>query len=313
MKPYFSIIIPLYNKEKHIKDTLNTVWSQSFKNFEVILVNDGSTDNSLKEVQSIDDTRLRIFNTENHGVSEARNYGISKANSDLMVFLDADDFWFEHHLQELKDLHKQFPGCGMYCKAYNKIKGKIIITSIFKDIPQGKAWKGVVDDYFYYSSISSLASSSSIAIPKSVFGSVGVFNKNYNSGEDTDMWIRIALNYPTAFDNSVTAIHNQNAVEKQTNTRLKSRALIDLSAYQEVETTHASLKKYLDLNRYAFALQYKLEGEKEYSKIMYQKIHKNNLSLLQKAIFYCPTFIVQLLIGIRNTLRLLHIDLRLFR
>lgn len=309
----FSIIIPLYNKEKHIKDTLDSVWAQSFTDFEVIVVNDGSTDKSLEIIQSINDERLQLFSIKNQGVSHARNYGISKANSDLIVFLDADDLWLEHHLQDLKELYEEFPNCGLYCKAYDKIKGKTIITSNYKDIPRQKKWKGVIKDYFYHSSINSLASSSSIAIPKFVFESVGAFNENFNSGEDTDMWIRIALKYPTAFDNTVSVLHNLNAYEKQTNTTLKSRTLFDLNAYHKSEAINKSLKKYLDLNRYTLAIQYKLESETKSSKAVYQQIDKNNLNTLQKILFGSPKTILQFALDLRNFLRTLKINLRLFR
>ena len=169
MKPYFSIVIPLYNKEKHVKDTLNSVWSQSFKDFEVIVVNDGSTDDSLKIVNSITDARLNIFSTKNIGVSHARNYGISKANTEFIVFLDADDIWLNHHLQDLKDLQEEFPNCGMYCKAYDKKNEHGIITSNYKNIPSKSSWKGVIEDYFYSSSMSSIAWTSAVMIPKSIF------------------------------------------------------------------------------------------------------------------------------------------------
>ncbi|MCB0445703.1 MAG: glycosyltransferase family 2 protein, partial [Gelidibacter sp.] len=117
--PFFSVIIPLYNKEKHIKTTLDSVLAQTFNDFEVIIVNDGSTDKSLKIAETFDDKRIHIHTTENKGVSYARNYGVSKSNSNLIAFLDADDYWFPHHLKDLKHLIKKFPNCGLYCKAYD--------------------------------------------------------------------------------------------------------------------------------------------------------------------------------------------------
>lgn len=313
MRPYFSVVIPLYNKANEITRTLASVLSQTLEDFEVIIVNDGSTDQSLQKVEAFDDQRIKIVTTENKGVSHARNFGIHQASSQRIAFLDADDLWKPYHLDDLKVLFESFPNCGMYCKAYDKIKGNTLITSDYKDIPKQKKWKGVIDDYFYHSSINSLASSSSIAIPKSVFETVGTFNETYNSGEDTDMWIRIALQYPTAFDTNVSVTHNLNASEKQTHTALKSRALFDLNAYHEAETSHASLKTYLDLNRYALALQYKLEDEKERSEALYSQIDKSNLSTLQKTLYGSPKALIRLLLRFRNFLRKMKINLRLFR
>lgn len=313
MRPYFSIIIPLYNKENHIKDTLDSVWSQGFTNFEVIVVNDGSTDSSLNKVNSITDQRLKIYSTENQGVSHARNFGISKATTGLIVFLDADDLWFDHHLQDLKLLHEEFPNCGMYCKAYNKKSKHLEIVSKFKNISNDIPWKGIISDYFYSSFKNSIAWTSAVMIPKSTFEKVGNFNTAYNSGEDTDLWIRIALQFPIAFSNKVSAIHNLSSEHKITNSKLSSRHHLDLSAYKKEEQQHRNLKKYLDHNRYAAAMQYKLEGQSTAAKTVYKQINIDNLSKLQKVLFNLPKFVVKQLLTSRNVLRRLHIDLRLFR
>lgn len=89
----FSIVIPLYNKEKSITTTINSVLNQTCGDFELIIVNDGSTDTSLEIVQSIKDERIRIINQKNGGVSSARNQGIIEAKFDWIAFLDADDLW----------------------------------------------------------------------------------------------------------------------------------------------------------------------------------------------------------------------------
>ena len=90
--PVFSIIIPLYNKEKYIQNTIESALHQTFTDFEIIVVNDGSTDSSLAIVEQIEDSRIKIFSTKNGGVSKARNYGIEKAQSDLIAFLDSRRF-----------------------------------------------------------------------------------------------------------------------------------------------------------------------------------------------------------------------------
>ena len=115
---FFSVVIPLYNKENHIQKTLNSVLSQSFTDFEIIIINDGSTDNSLDKVQEIKDSRINIYTTPNHGVSKARNTGILKSNSQYICFLDADDFWYENHLSQMKRLLDSFPECGLFATSY---------------------------------------------------------------------------------------------------------------------------------------------------------------------------------------------------
>ena len=97
----FSVIIPLYNKEKCIARTINSVLSQSYTNFEIVIVDDGSTDNSAAIVKTITDSRIRLFQKENGGVSSARNYGIEKALGKWIFFIDADDILLPSSLEKL--------------------------------------------------------------------------------------------------------------------------------------------------------------------------------------------------------------------
>src|SRR5699024_6424946 len=100
----FSIVIPLYNKELSITNTLQSVLNQTFTDFEVVIVNDGSTDNSVEKVEAFNDPRIRLIHQANAGVSAARNKGIEEANYDWISFLDADDLWMENHLSILKNM-----------------------------------------------------------------------------------------------------------------------------------------------------------------------------------------------------------------
>src|SRR5690554_4515625 len=116
--PYFSIIIPLYNKENYIHKTLISVLNQTFNAYEVIVINDGSTDDSVKIVKQINDQRIKIVHQKNLGVSVARNKGIELAKTNYICFLDADDFWQPNHLQSFYDAIHKFPNAKMYCNRY---------------------------------------------------------------------------------------------------------------------------------------------------------------------------------------------------
>jgi glycosyltransferase involved in cell wall biosynthesis len=96
---FFSVIIPTYNRASHIEATLNSVLAQTYPNFEVIVVDDGSTDNTREVVASLKDTRIRYFWKENEERNIARNFGVSVAQGDYINFLDSDDKQYEHHLQ----------------------------------------------------------------------------------------------------------------------------------------------------------------------------------------------------------------------
>lgn len=112
----FSVVIPLYNKENLVLRTIYSVLTQTFQKFEVIVVNDGSTDASLNIVEkNITDPRLHIINQINQGVSEARNNGVKAAKYDYIAFLDADDEWLPGYLQKVSEAIKLYPNAGMFC------------------------------------------------------------------------------------------------------------------------------------------------------------------------------------------------------
>ena len=128
-----SIVTPVYNGEDFIEETINSVLIQDYENIEFIIVNDGSTDNSLDKVQEIKDSRINIYTTPNHGVSKARNTGILKSNSQYICFLDADDFWYENHLSQMKRLLDSFPECGLFATSYYRRINNILLKKKLKN------------------------------------------------------------------------------------------------------------------------------------------------------------------------------------
>ena len=127
----FSVIIPLYNKENYIKKVINSVLDQTFLNFELIIINDGSTDDSLSIAQQFTDTRIKIVIQENLGVSVTRNNGVRLAKYENIAFLDADDWWDCHFLEEMYKLVTDYPDAGLYgCKYYLVKHGNLIESNI---------------------------------------------------------------------------------------------------------------------------------------------------------------------------------------
>jgi glycosyltransferase involved in cell wall biosynthesis len=111
----FSVVIPLYNKAQTIRGTLNSLMQQEFSDFEIIVVNDGSTDNSLEVVREMHANReIRVVSQENRGVSAARNYGIALARFEYIALLDADDEWEPGFLLQIKTAIEKFPDAGFY-------------------------------------------------------------------------------------------------------------------------------------------------------------------------------------------------------
>lgn len=313
MNCFCSIIIPLYNKEKHIQTTIASVLAQTLQDFEIIIVNDGSTDGSKNAVETFTDQRIKVFDIENRGVSYARNYGVEQASSDLIVFLDADDVWKQNHLENLRTLFEQFPNCGLYASAYLKKDKEINIPSVFNTIPTIKNWRGIVEDYFEGCYIDSIAWTSAAMVPKIVLNELGGFNINYDMGEDIDLWIRIALKFPVAFSNQVTAIYNLNADNRISNSNTNLKQFIDLDSYEEAAKSNSSLKKYLDLNRFSIAIQYKMVGNREKTKSLINKIDLNNLNSKQRALLKLNRTALKLALHIKSGLHNSGILLSSFR
>ncbi|GAG76177.1 unnamed protein product [marine sediment metagenome] len=192
--PSFTVVIPLYNKALHIKRTLQSVLEQNYKDFEIVVVDDGSTDGGVNIVKQINDNRIRLIQQENQGVSAARNKGIENARNELIAFLDADDEWKPNHLDVLARLIKKFPEAGAYGTAYQKKlkNGKSWIPD-FKAIPLSP-WEGIVPNYFKAVAVGpEILWTSAIAVWKEVFDKAGYFRVDIRNGEDADMWVRIAI------------------------------------------------------------------------------------------------------------------------
>lgn len=302
--PFFSVIIPLYNKEKHIKSTLETVINQTYKDFEVVIINDGSTDNSLKEVEKINDSRILIFNQRNQGLSIARNNGIEKANGNHIAFIDADDFWLNHHLEQLHKLINMFPHAGLYSTGYTLQKSKTIFhRAKFNDLPDN--FVGIVPNFFKHSLQSCIAWVASVSIPKKVFNDIGDFDPEIYSEQDTDLYIRIALKYDVVLDNSsASAIYNRTMDNNMSNYSNKKVIPKLLFSYKKIEAKNPDLKRYLDYNRFSTLIFFKMSSNKEQVDKLLKDIDIKNLSKIQQILVKLPSIIVKILFYIKTKLKL---------
>ncbi len=217
IKPYFSVIIPLYNKEKHIKETIETVLSQTFQDFEIIVVNDGSKDNSLKIIESIEDRRIRIINQDNQGVSVARNEGIREAKAPYIAFLDADDLWLNDFLENIHQMTISFPNAGIYATSYELVDNKGVHKPInIKALPN-KNYIGIIPNYFKSVALGDLLVwTSAVCIPKKIFSENNIwFPIGEKYGEDQHVWARIAMLFKIAYNTKACALY---MIETENNT-----------------------------------------------------------------------------------------------
>jgi len=219
MQKDISVVIPLYNKEKYIQRTLDSVLNQTFQNFECIII-DSSNDGSTDIVRKYTDSRIRHVIRENRTYhTTARNIGVSMSQSALIAFIDADDEWTSDHLEVLVALSSHFPNAGLFATPYIKLRvDGSPMTMIFAGIPR-LPWEGYLPRYFRICSQGDVPiSSSSCAIRKKIFDEVGGFNENLiYRGEDQHLWGRVALQYPVAFTWRGPAIYHTEADERMCN------------------------------------------------------------------------------------------------
>lgn len=302
--PLFSVIIPLYNKQKDIAATLRSAFAQTVADFEVIVVNDGSTDDSEKEVLQFDDRRLVYIKTENRGVSQARNLAIEKASGKYIAFLDADDYWQPDHLETLLELITLHPQAGLYATNYRFIypNGSLKNTN-FKSLIND--FRGVIDNVFKHSLRDRLMWTSCIAVKREVFDSVGVFNTSITlgAGEDTDMWIRIALKYPVAFTMKVTAHYNLAGSNRISHAKTLLRSFAKLDNFTEEEKADPHLKKYLDLYRSDFALKHKMAGDSSTFNFYYNALEPENISGKVRLLLKLPVWLLRAMLAVKQRLR----------
>lgn len=204
-----SVVIPLYNKEKQIAHTLQSVFNQTFQNFEVVIVDDGSTDGSVAEVEKLSDSRIRLIHQKNAGVAAARNRGIEEAKGDLIAFLDADDEWKPEYLATQYHLSQKYPDCNVFACNYEfrNIEGKVTPTIIRKLPFTGE--DGILSNYFEVASCSHPPLwTSSIVVKKQAIQAIGGFPVGIRSGEDLLTWARLAVNGQIAYSKKVVAIYD---------------------------------------------------------------------------------------------------------
>ncbi len=249
----FSVIIPLYNKSAYIEKCLQSIHNQTFQDFEVIIVNDGSTDDSDEKVERfrVQSSKFKVITQVNAGVSTARNNGAEAAKHNYLVFLDADDWWDIHFLEEMERLIEYYPEAGIWGTNYYYVKNGI--NKIENKGLEPGFQSGYIDYFKIYSSTFCVPFNCSfVAVDKNVFLDNKGFNPVLKFGEDLDLWIRISLSHKVAYLNKPLAYSNQDV--EISNRALGSiklfapeeNVIFNLSYLKNEEASNPSLKKLLD-------------------------------------------------------------------
>lgn len=196
---YFSVVIPLYNKGPYVEDTIRSLIAQTLQPLEVLVVDDGSTDDGPQRALALGYPCLRLIRQENAGVAAARNIGIAAARGDYVCFLDADDWYMPGFLAALKSLAIRYPSAGVLATSYHTLQasGRRRPVPLHASVRQ----VGVVDDFYRAWSVSSFCFTSSIAVRRDELAPMAApFPVGERLGEDQDLWFRLAEQCTLAFD-----------------------------------------------------------------------------------------------------------------
>lgn len=284
----FSVIMPLYNKAPYVTKAINSVLSQTCTDFELIIMDDGSTDESFTVAQEAIKGygSCQIYQQQNAGAGMARNNAVAFSRGDYLCFLDADDWWETTFLERMDGLIDEYPEARIFGTNYYYVKngrrrvcvtnaetGYINYCQVYAETLQMPLWTGAV------------------CIPRSVFDEFGGFRTHIKIGEDFDLWIKVALKYKVAFLNEPQSFYYQ---DSDATWRLvgklhdpKAHMLWNLDYLEQEERTNPDYKRLIDalrtngLFRYYLSRRYRDAAKQELMKVDWgnqprkiQKIYK---------------------------------------
>lgn len=274
--PFITVVIPLYNKANFIENTLQSVFNQSFQDFEIVIVEDCSTDNSLAVVSKIKSNKIRLIKHEkNKGLSASRNTGVKNANSNYIAFLDADDVWHKDYLKKINDLIIKFPEAKLFATNYAEVypnNAVILPTTNLKNFTED----GIVTDFFESNLSQPIYCCCSLCVEKEVFEKAGYFDEKITFGEDVDFNIRANYYFKLAYSTENLVSYIMYSENRMSHDIVSNKTITDFDHYENWGKKNPSLKKFLDFNRYVMAKHYKFENDKPKFRKMKSGIAKNN-------------------------------------
>jgi len=199
--PAFTVVIPLYNKEDTVTRAIRSVLAQSVQDFEIVVVNDGSTDGGADKVEAIGDSRIRLVHQSNGGVSAARNRGVEAAVNPLIAFLDADDEWLPEYLETISGLHAAFGQCSVFATSYYcQVPGGERVPARHEELRRRPERGFVLSDYFQVAHSSDPpVHSSAVVVKAEALLAIGGFPVGVWLGEDLLTWARLAAKFQIAY------------------------------------------------------------------------------------------------------------------
>lgn len=300
--PFFTVIIPLYNKENYVENALKSILNQTFVDFEVIIVNDCSTDKSVSKIESyLSDKITLVHHEKNKGLSATRNTGIQNAKADYVAYLDADDLWKPNFLALIKELIDTFSDAKIFATNYEEVYGNTIVTPQNGTKQLAKNRKQIID-FFKHNLQQGIYNHGSVCFHKSVFEKVSFYDETINFSEDIDFNIRVNSKFKLAYYNTVGMQYTMQSENQITTSKISDKNLPDYSKYDDLAKNNAALKKYIDFERYVLAKLLKLEGSEGKSKEIIKQIDFKNLNWKQQFLLLFPTPIVRFVTNFKKVL-----------
>lgn len=307
----FSVIIPLYNKAPYVRKTVESVLGQTFTDYELIIIDNGSTDDSSKIVAGFTDSRIRIVRLEeNVGVSNARNKGVSLSTAPYITFLDADDWWEPTFLEEMARLIERHPNAGIYGTGYYIVKNskkRVAPIGVDEDFLEGE----INYCHVYAKTLCMPLTSITVSMPRAVFDEMEGFKPHLKLGEDFDLWVRIALKHKVVFLNKPLSNYNQDVDITYRGTHNKrydpdTFMTFYFDQFKKEEEGNKDLKKLLDRIRVYTLMNFRKNNL--FPKRVQHEIAKvdfNNVESIYKFYYKAPWRIVNIYCNIMRMLSLI--------
>lgn len=307
-----SVVIATYNSMDYLPETLESVLRQTFTDFEVLLVDDGSLDSTVQWASGLVDPRIRFISQENHGVCVARNTGIAYARGEYVTFLDSDDLWEPTKLEKQVRCLENNPELGLVHTWLALIDERGNLTGrVLASNAEGDVWKQIVQK--------NTVACSSTMVRRCCFEVAGVFDANLRVAEDWDMWIRLADRYKFGLIKEPLVRYRQRINSKSKNypARIKDFHQIIEKAFQSapLELLHLKEQSYGNVNLcvawkclqgtnkdYKMANDFRREALRHYPQLRYSQEHIR-LSLAIALMQYCRPEIYSKFLAMAYTLR----------
>ncbi len=290
-----SVVIPTYEREQLVPRAIESVLAQSFMPYEIIVVDDGSTDNTKKVLSEKFGKKIRYFYKKNGGVSSARNYGMRKAKGDLVAFLDSDDIWMKDKLEIQTEYLRRYPKLDFVFSDCNNVRdGKIVTKSLLAYSEHGDkiaGSEGIIKNMLNYIIEENMISTSTVLFRRACIKKAGYMDEDLPVAEDREYWIRLASVFNFGYVGGVLAsriLHGKNLVDDQIKlleANIKLYKLLKSGRYRfRTESVRRSVEKQHRKVRHNLFIQYlkKMKLKKAIHQLRYVSLFSVAAFLLRK-------------------------------